>query len=440
MLLQKSVAITNGCEIINNGKSYSIAQKKDGLQFFVFICFLLSQGYVVPVLLVTSNWALWPSLVDICFAVFIIITIFRARNNRTDANICYLQKAMIAYILVSVISFVVITIYSSDSGRGINFGGYQLYSLCKFYLMLWAAGKMPIDGVRLKIINRVLFVLALWVCGVVILRYYVVDVDFYQTIKDPLVAGPWAYSNRNIITSILGYNHGFTAAQILLIIALCIQTGFNKQKLNLFEMLLLAMGVVSCFLTQSRAGFVSFVIFAIIMMVEKSLKIAVFVAMTFVLIGIMSHAPIVQYDGDVIINRQMWFTSSNIDVSVLSGRDQIWKDKIQLMQEQPLILLFGSGFGMAAEGNVNAHMLILHMIIELGLIGTAIIAIRSFGVMKILFRYRERLKPMLACTIALLISTLSQETFYPVPAFGWFIGLFIVSLRVALSEIECGKR
>jgi hypothetical protein len=99
--------------------------------------------------------------------------------------------------------------------------------------------------------------------------------------------------------------------------------------------------------------------------------------------------------------------------------------------------LLGSGFG-AASGK-NAHLLYLQIVYEVGLIGLAVFAGLIYKVLSYLKFYERGIRPIYWATIAFLLSGLSQETFYPVPSFGHFLGFYLCSLAIALRLREADE-
>ncbi len=75
-------------------------------------------------------------------------------------------------------------------------------------------------------------------------------------------------------------------------------------------------------------------------------------------------------------------------------------------------------------------MLALHIIVESGLCGFTIFAALAVWVMRRLWRYDTYSRPIFWGSMALLFSSLTQETFYPVPALAYFLGVYVIVLAI----------
>jgi O-antigen ligase len=116
----------------------------------------------------------------------------------------------------------------------------------------------------------------------------------------------------------------------------------------------------------------------------------------------------------------------------LSGRDNIWMDYIDYLNSNPIRWLIGSGTGSNSQLRSNAHNLYLNIIAEGGLPFLVSFIAVFMAILRTLWRNEGNSKPVFFVTLALLISSLTQETLYPVPAFGHFLGLYLFVLAIAL--------
>jgi O-antigen ligase len=116
----------------------------------------------------------------------------------------------------------------------------------------------------------------------------------------------------------------------------------------------------------------------------------------------------------------------------LAGRVEIWNDRIGMLNENPILWFIGTGFGSAIETGDNGHMLYLHITVECGIIGLAVFLFLVRNVAGTLWRRERGVKFFWCATLALLVSGLTQETFYPVPALSQFCGLYLFCLAVVL--------
>jgi hypothetical protein len=118
----------------------------------------------------------------------------------------------------------------------------------------------------------------------------------------------------------------------------------------------------------------------------------------------------------------------------LAGRVEIWNDRVALLNQNPAYWLTGTGFGSAIETGSNGHMLFLQTTLECGLLGTAVFLWLLWKTTNFLWRRGSEVRILCYLTLALLVSALTQETLYPVPALGHFCGMFLFCLGVAVSR------
>ncbi|MCE5200359.1 hypothetical protein LLG39_15440, partial [bacterium] len=122
-----------------------------------------------------------------------------------------------------------------------------------------------------------------------------------------------------------------------------------------------------------------------------------------------------------------------LDPQNLSGRTGIWHDSIAFLNMDPVRWIVGAGPGSVAQYGYNAHCLYLHITMEAGILGLMLFLLFSYRTVSYLKRFERGAKPLMWMTIAFLISALTQETFYPVPAFQHFLGLYLCSIAIVLS-------
>jgi len=117
----------------------------------------------------------------------------------------------------------------------------------------------------------------------------------------------------------------------------------------------------------------------------------------------------------------------------LSGRDDIWKEHLTVLNDQPLRWVVGGGLGAAAEIGGDAHNQVLEIITELGVIGLIIWGRWLVGLIKSLWRYEQNGRVIWWSCICLLVSCVSQETLYPVAAMGHLLGFFVFTCVLAMG-------
>jgi O-antigen ligase len=306
---------------------------------------------------------------------------------------------------------------------------------------------IPLTPERINVLRRIIEAVLIFVCAGIILTYFSIVPLSALTAhlpKSPDIAGPW--SNYAYLAGFggmgwgtIGYNHAYVAAQVIMLVSLKIHLILN-QKL-FFDNMLLFVSIIACFLSESRAGLATILIFAMICWFQKPIY-AVIAAVVAVVIGTTAIAfasklrDLTSVEGSTIEHQATLLEANNAEN--LNGRAEIWIDRLALLDKEPMLWFLGSGFGSAVDSGANAHMLYLHIILETGLFGLLIFVLLFSRILYYLYIYELRVKPIFWVTVAFLVSSLTQETFYPVPAFGHFIGLYLCSLAIALQS--CGYK
>ena len=125
--------------------------------------------------------------------------------------------------------------------------------------------------------------------------------------------------------------------------------------------------------------------------------------------------------------------TTSYDDDGFAGRVGIWNERVALLNRNPLFWVAGTGFGSAIESGSNGHMLYLQTTLECGLIGTLAFLLAMWKGCLLLWRQGTGGHILCYATAALLISAVTQETFYPVPAFGHFCGMYLLCVALRLS-------
>ena len=98
-----------------------------------------------------------------------------------------------------------------------------------------------------------------------------------------------------------------------------------------------------------------------------------------------------------------------------------------------MLLFIGAGFGSVADLVDNAHCLPLQVLLELGAIGLIVWFGLVAHILVSLYQVEGGTRVIFFATAALLFSSLTQETFYPIPAMGRFLDLYCCCLALVLS-------
>ncbi|MBE9015944.1 hypothetical protein C7Y66_14030 [Chroococcidiopsis sp. CCALA 051] len=437
------------CQTANSALSLLIQRTK---WLFLALCFyLISQGFTIPILALGPSWAIWPTLSDFATACLILMLLLNFQKTPAPSKASWSIFFVLIFICVGcILSFTWnLTWLSSQSAKGSSFGIFQIYRLFQFVCIFWVTAHIPLTTKRITVLRQIVNTILIFVCAGIILTYF--SIVPLSTITGHLpqgagIAGPWnsyasleRFGGRGWGT--IGYNHAYVSAQVILLLSLKIHLN-SKQKLLFFDNILLVLSIVACFLSESRAGLATMIFYAIFFWFQKpiyAIVAAVIAGTTATTAIFISSSSINLTSGEgSTVERQLALLNPNNSEN-LSGRDEIWTERMSLLDKEPLLWFFGGGFGSAIDSGSNAHMLYLHIIIETGLIGLLIFAFLFYKILSLLYEYEQGTKPVFWVTIALLFSSMTQETFYPTPAFGHFIGFYLCCLALALNSYRFGE-
>lgn len=331
---------------------------------------------------------------------------------------------------------------TNEDAKGSSFGVYQIYRLVEFICVFWITAKIPLTLERINLLRRLVEAVLIFVCAGVILTFFSIVPLSALTAhlpQSPGIAGPWSsYASIGSLGGAgwgtVGYHHAYVAAQVLMLVSLKIHLSLNKKQFS--DSVLLLVSILTCFLSESRAGLAAMLIFAIAYWFQKPIYAVVTAIVAAIGITVQLSAietvNLTSAEGSVIERQTTLFEAS--DTENLSGRDQIWMDRITFLDEEPIRWLIGSGFGSAVDSGDNAHMLPLHIIVETGLVGLLIFLFLFSKIFYYLYQCEPGVKPIFWVTVAFLVSSLTQDTFYPIPALGHFVGFYLCSLAIALRS------
>jgi hypothetical protein len=417
---------------------------------FAALCaYLLSQAFTIPVLALGPSWAVWPTLSDaaVGLMLFAWLAVPRPLSRPSAAN-CTVLFSLVVLLLGGLISYLILVLalqsgpttihgpYGGPSGSasGITFGAFQVYHLAKFVVVFWLTARVPLSPRRLRALSVMSSFVFLFVCLGVILSYFAVvptSVIGGHLPSDFSVAGPWGSYVRNMEEEglgTIGYNHMYVAAQVLLLASLAMHLSARHA---LRDSALLLLAILACGLSGSRAGLAGALVFAVAMLVRKPLHVIVCALL------VATAALTVPADWtaelDPTVERQATLAAPYEEKN-LSGRVAIWQDRLAFLNQEPARWIVGSGFGSTVESGSYAHMLYLQIVLEMGVVGLAAFLFVAFQVLQYLRRRETGVQPILWATVALLFSSLTQETFYPSPAAGHFLGFYLWTVAIALRS------
>lgn len=415
--------------------------RKTRFLFFALCWYLISQAYMIPVWTV-GPWPIWPRFADVGVALFAIGLIADSSRWIPRVEARSIRHQMLMLVSGCVVSYLLITVLcaqlgiwdSQESDRGQMFGGFFLYRMVQFTVVVWGTTRIEFTPKRLYLLRRLVTLVLVATCVPVILTYFsIVSCSaFVAHLPSGFnEAGPWAYywTTTGGGWGTIGYNHAYTAVQILMLLALRMHLAPRSSATIDAVLLLLALIVV--FMSASRAGLAAMAVFSLCIASKKP-RLA-FVAMVIVLCGASTMFDLLPASisdrFSLTAERQSTILAAN-DVENLSGRDHIWQTYGEFLGRNPVCIFIGRGFGSSFGISGGAHMLYLTIIVETGLIGLLVFSAFFYRILSALRRYEVGAQPIFWATICLLLSSCTQETFYPVSALGHFLGLYLCSVAI----------
>lgn len=419
--------------------------------FFALCFYLISQSFTIP-LIPIGSWVTWINLPDLAtysLMLTYLISFTQVKFLLSRAN-KHLFILLIIVLLASIFSYLcyLSNLIDRDS-PGIRLGIYQLYRLFQFVCIFRITAQIPLTKKRLDILGKIINAVLIFVCLSIIFTFTGIiplEIMTAHLPQDPGTAGPWSrFASPNFTGSgwgSIGYNHAYVAAHVTMLLSLRLHLGISKQVVLNFCLLLLS--TLACFFSGSRAGLFSMLFFAGIYILKKPAYLGIAIPIIMILIfslGFISTLPITEYQdtNTTIIERQATLLEASNSEN-LSGRDTIWLEQLEFLNNNPIAWILGRGFGGAWDdggSGGNAHMLVLNIVVETGIIGLIIFLGLFHKILDFLYKQEQKEKAIFLVTIALLIGSSTQETFYPVPALGHFLGFYLCSVAIALrSEIN----
>ncbi|MEH1831613.1 MAG: O-antigen ligase family protein [Nostoc sp.] len=446
-LNKKSIQPSNNVAVISTS-----LVKNTQWQFIALCLYLLSQSFTIPILAIGS-WAAWLTLSDFATVLLVLTFLLSYRHKKFLVASSANKKICVTLIFVLLCCIMSYLIYFSNlidpDANGIRLGIYQIYRLVEFLCVFGVTAQVPLTPKRINILRQIANFVLIFVCLSIILTFTAILPLGALTAHLPQgkdIAGAWSeYARLGKIGGIgwgtISYNHGCVAAHVTMIAALRIHLGLGKQVI--FDFSLLFVSLIACFITESRTGFLGMLIFLLIYMLKNTNYTIIAISLIGLLFGIftlvglsnLDSVNLVSVEGSVLDRQTTLLDASNAEN--LSGRDSIWEEKIKFLNQEPLRWIVGTGFGSAWDNGVDggsAHLLFLHIILENGIIGLLIFSILFYKIIYFLYKNELHIKPIFWVTIALLVTSFTQEIFYPVPAMGSFVGFYLCSVAIALRK------
>jgi O-Antigen ligase len=422
---------------------------------FLSTCsYLVSQSFVVPIAAIGPYWAVWPTLPDMSVALMLIARLAVGRGGAIRSPSA--ASAFRAFVLVSSFcgfSYLVQTIFLQ--GRDVNaedkavtFGGFALYRLVEFAIVLWSVSALRLTPGRRTVLLRLSLITFVLVCVGVILTFFsiITPRQFAAHLPHDRGAGAWwVYMKSTEGVGTIGYNHTYSAIQIVALLALSLHLAGDARPRRVMMAILLLLGLFTCFLTGSRTGLITMLAFCAIAFSQVPARarfgVAAMLVLFFPMVALMG--PLLEtsedpsdLNADIYARQKTIFHSLRSDN--LSGRDEIWAERIAYLNEDPNRWIFGCGWGSSAANVLSseAHNGALQIIQELGLVGLLAWSALFFRWIRLLWLSECNSRAVFWLGICLLVSSFGQNTLYPMPWLGHFLGLYLFSMGIALRPKE----
>jgi O-antigen ligase len=415
---------------------------KDGVAFGLLCCCVAVQGYALPVWPFGPSWAIWPTLPMLTAVAFIGASVMAWRPVWPPLRIAI--GAYAALVCFCVLSVVLVTVAGHgmllpNASLDFGFPLYQMWMMLLSGGCFWAASTIHFDERRMRILGGITLLALAWIAVTVSLTYQnsVPTRTFAPQIPvSPGVSGPYHYYLVNWEGAGLGtisYNHAYAGSLILILTALWMHM-LPRDRRGFLWAAVLSLALVVTFLTGSRAGLAAFLLFfALVAIVERSMK-------AFLLLGAVTPLVVVgllamDVDLSEMMERQRTLFEPPT-TETLSARDIIWQSRLEFLNEDKARWLIGTGFGSASASGDNAHMLFLHVVVEMGVLGLAAFGVFFAVLLRMLWIGARPPRYLFLATVCLLFSSMTQETLYPVPAMGFTLPLYLIAIAVVTRSAQ----
>jgi hypothetical protein len=441
----RTFAMYSGVDLTSPATTATVSQSSQ-VSFLLILAYIATQVYLVPILPVGPSWAVWPCLSDIVIAVAAVYQLAkRPPKAALPDALTGISRMFWLIVLAAACSYVVFTldplglnVVPTENNKGVNIGLFQLYRLLQIGCIATLARHAYVGPGQWSWIRKAVGI-AYTATGLGMLLTYlkiVTTADLApQLPTDLLVSGPWAIYSRGILESAVGavgYHHVYPPLLLIVLGTLYIVLSGQSAFSNVVVLLTLP---ILCFISSSRAGFVAGVVCVLLCLQRRAV---IFLGM--VVIGALIGGAILLTEPDLSPFTDAYARQETImdayERDGVAGRDIIWAGRLELLDKNPIVWFTGTGFGAAYETGTNAHMLYLHIVLETGLPGLAAFVWLFTRIIKALRKCRGG-GLLISGTVAMLISGVTQETFYPVSAIGHLLAMYAVAIVITIRLGEC---
>jgi hypothetical protein len=339
-----------------------------GTGFFCLVGFILTQAFTIPVAVLPTNWALWPSLPDI-FGLGLVLAVLMSEQSPGAGRTRTLASWHLwVLLLYSVLSFVTLTLPQSGTGVGIKYGGFTLVLYIKYVVVAWAASRIPLDEQRVEWIHRAALVAFVWLAATSLAsRFGFLDLGVFTSRLSGAGSGRWA----GTLDSTVGRRNQTPITMLLLAGLALVTTDYRRRWVT--TVLVVGLGTLVSVLTGSRQGAVRFAAFTSVLLAWRGRKLMLGLAYSVVLAALLLDAggALVVAPGsnaDTALQRQRVLFDDPLTDDGLSGRPLIWARTIAVLNDNPRFLLTGAGLGSYVEYGGASHNMVLQLLLEGGVI------------------------------------------------------------------------
>lgn len=327
------------------------------------------------------------------------------------------------------------------------FGWFQIYRVLQFLIVFIGALVAGTVALNLQAHKKVaLFSLGICCLGIIATGFSLIPLPLivsHLPANDLALSGPWSFffnPNKSEASAwgFVGYNHAYVSLQTIGLLMLWFSLASDEWQRKRTPFLFAVSGL-AVFLSESRSGLIVFLLVFGYMLVSTRRYLFVLAAALAALgaFQVLSLSNLELGEADRFIERAgsvVGVLDDTQRTNALSDRDTIWLDKLEHIEQTPGALIYGLGFGSGAMSGVNAHMLYLHVLYELGLAGLIIYMAYFFRITQLVFRLESGFGLQTVYLLILFfVSSSTQETLYPVPALGHYLGLLACHVGLFLG-------
>lgn len=460
--MDNSAVVNNRFEITPHVGGIPLAAFVGGIAFF--ICLLLAY-YVNPLFCIASALLLLPLLyinktttlyvyiltftytlpifmllqaqIRIDDFIFVIIAsvwfMDKALNPDVDAPKKIFARPLIIWLIINALS-ILINLHNFNTHQIIR-SGYHLFRMIEYVAVYFIVSDM-IKSQKMKItLIRLVWLITLFICLYGLYQYHI--------------------GGLIRVTSTLSENHAHIGCFLLLTFFVLI--GYISVTRNVLEKILiiltLPLMVYVLFLSASRAGILALAFGALVyfmfMLRPLGWVIAVILVFAIIYMGIDFIQNLQEYELGIA-----GFQNLERDISLM-GRFYIWYEAVDMIRQNPSILITGVGLGAFRAalyphtplfaGASGGHNNFLHHLTETGILGLAIfIYILYILLRESLHRARQPVRDDKTlyygyfCGLAALVLTaITQETFSVQVSLHNILGYFFLVTALIFSEPTC---